>query len=266
MNSTHTSIHISTGADRPAGNALLGLLLSLQHSDSFFPSGAMAFSWGLESLMRDKHVVDVDSLAQFIEAQVLQRWCSFDQGIISAAWHAASEQQELAGNKGDSQHRPGTSQAMMRILAELDDWVDAMTLSPSLRQGSRRLGLTLINVHAKLGTPGAQVLQQHMRDNKASMPHLAVVQGYLWQRLGMSEAESRAVSAHTVCVSASSAAVRLGLIGHLDAQRLLMRMQAAISQALAQPAPALDALSSNLLATDIAALRHELHDARMFAN
>lgn len=264
MNSTLTSTHISTGADTPAGNALLGLLLSLQHSDSFFPSGAMAFSWGLESLMRDKRVVDVDSLAQFIEAQILQRWCSFDQGIISAAWHEASEQQELAGNTSDSS--PATSQAMMRTLTELDDWVDAMTLSPSLRQGSRRLGLTLITVHAKLGTPGAQALQQYMRDNKASMPHLAVVQGYLWQRLGMSEAESRAVSAHTVCVSASSAAVRLGLIGHLDAQRLLMRMQAPISQALAQPAPALDALSSNLLATDIAALRHELHDARMFAN
>ena len=35
------------------------LLASLQQSDSFFPSGSMAFSWGLEALQQDGLVTDV---------------------------------------------------------------------------------------------------------------------------------------------------------------------------------------------------------------
>ncbi len=30
-----------------------GLLVALQHGDSFFPSGSFAFSWGLETLRND---------------------------------------------------------------------------------------------------------------------------------------------------------------------------------------------------------------------
>lgn len=270
MNMVHTSteqiatLPLVDGAGQPQTSNALGLLLSLQHADSFFPSGAMAFSWGLESLMRDGHVRDASTLAEFIEAQLLHRWQSFDQGIVSAAWQAASTHREYPQHSA----QPGSDsqQAMLQQLIALDEWVDAMTLVPTLREGSRRLGLTLLTVHAKLGTPGARSLQNYIADSKGSTPHLAVVQGYLWQQLGMSEAESRAVSAHTVCVSATSAAVRLGLIGHLDAQRILMRLQAPIAETLRRPVPDVWSLSNNLLATDIAGLRHGLHDARMFAN
>lgn len=240
--------------DRSASQSSPSLLASLQHADAFFPSGAMAFSWGLESLSRDRLVTDAKTCADYIEAQLVHRWISFDQGIISASWHAAGSMRALPA-------------AALKTLLEIDHLAEAMTLPPLLRDGSRRLGLTLINLHAKLATPGAFSLQAHINATpSARMPHLAVVQGYLWNGLGMSETDARAVSAYSVCSAATSAAVRLGLIGHVDAQRILSWILPQINAALSAPAPSLLNLSSSIFASDIAALRHDLQDARMFAN
>ncbi|WP_232415374.1 urease accessory protein UreF [Methylotenera sp. 73s] len=235
-------------------NNHLGLMLSLQHSDSFFPSGATAFSWGLESLNRDKIISDTKSVSHYIETQLLHRWVSFDQAIISAAWYASQT----------IEHRSNSN--LMKIF-EIDAFAEAMTLSESVRTGSRRLGQTLMTVHVKLGTPSAIKLHAHIVANaNTHYPHLAVTQGYLWAKLGVSELESRAISAHTLCTSATSAALRLGLIGHIDAQRILMHMHTQIVKALDLPAPALSNISSSTLAVDIGNLRHEALDARMFAN
>jgi urease accessory protein len=230
----------------------LGLLRSLQHSDSFFPSGATAFSWGLESLNRDHIITDAKSLTHYIETQLMHRWVSFDQGIICAAWQSS---QNINDNSD------------FHALFAIDDFANAMTLSESTRVGSRKLGQTLVTVHVKLGTEGAILLQKQLLSNIGTpYPHLAVAQGYLWAWLGMSELEARAISAHGLCTSATSAALRLGLIGHIDAQRILMYMHTHIVAALDLPAPTLDSLASSTLAVDIANLRHEALDARMFVN
>jgi urease accessory protein len=234
----------------------LSLLASLQHADAFFPSGATSFSWGLESLIRDQMVTDAKTCADYIESQIVHRWISFDQGIISAAWHAAAT---ASVNASPTEG--------LNTLLEIDRFAEAMTLPALMRDGSRRLGLTLMSLHAQLGTPNALNLQAHINATpQAVTPHLAVVQGYLWHGLAMTEADARAVSAYSVCSAATSAAVRLGLIGHIDAQRILSWILPQLNVALSAPAPPLLQLSSSIFSTDIATLRHGLHDARLFAN
>lgn len=233
---------------------LKGLLFSLQHSDAFFPSGAASFSWGLETLNRDKVVIDAKSLSHFIETQLLHRWISFDQSMISEAWHITTRSETDA------------TLERFREIVQLDAINEAMTLSPSIRSGSRRMGESLIKVHTKIGTQSAIDLQNYIRANNASLPHLAIAQGYLWASLGISEKESRAISAHTLITSTTSAAIRLGLIGHIEAQRIMMKMQVVIIEALAQATTPISALSSSTLATDIASLRHDQLNARMFIN
>lgn len=236
-------------------NTSLGLLFSLQHSDSFFPSGAASFSWGLESLNRDQIVVDAESLTHFIETQLIHRWVSFDQSVLSEAWHITKK------NQGNFSHR------LLTDLFDLDALTEAMCLSASIRNGSRRLGESLIKVHAKIGTPSAIQLQNKIIEKTDyRFPHLAVAQGYLWCTLGISEIEARAISAHTLCNSATSAAIRLGIIGHIDAQRILMQMQPLIINALEESTVPITSLSSSTLATDIATLKHDRLDARMFVN
>ena len=96
--------------------------------------------------------------------------------------------------------------------------------------------------------------------------HLAAVQGVLWRSFGIGKFEARAMSAHTTCTGAVSAAVRLGIVGHLDAQRILSRLRQPIADVLDRPPPCLSDLSSATYAADIASLRGEAVDARMFAN
>jgi urease accessory protein len=220
-----------------------GWLASLQQADSFFPGGAMAFSWGLEALQQAGYVTDADSLAVFVDAQALERWASLDQGIVCAAWRAGS----------------------FDAWCEVDAMAEAVTLAAPMRDGARRLGRTLADVHARLGVPLAAQIRAAIR--AGSTPgHLPAVQGAIWRSLGMAEDHARTVSAHATCTGFVSSAVRLGIVGHLDAQRVLSGLRTRLSAVLGAPAPPLDALWSNTFAADIAAMCAQGHDARLFAN
>ena len=56
-----------------------GLLATLQHADSFFPSGAVSFSWGLEALRADGLVQSADDVALFAAGQLRHRWATADR-------------------------------------------------------------------------------------------------------------------------------------------------------------------------------------------
>lgn len=224
-----------------------GFLTALQYGDSFFPSGAMAFSWGLEALQRDGLVRDIPTLTEYVEAQLLSRWASCDQGLLSAACKAAA---------GDN---------AVDAVREIDALAEAISMAPSLREGSRRLGRTMASVHSKLGHAAAAELLT-LIESRHTPGHLAVVQGYVWAKAGMSEFECRAAAAHATCIGAVSAAVRLSIVGHLDAQRALAALRERLAQVLEADAPSLGELSSCAFAIDIAAMRHAQYDARLFAN
>jgi urease accessory protein len=234
----------STRPPEAIANGPISLLASLQQSDSFFPGGAMAFSWGLEGLMRDALVTDATTLLAFVESQALSRWASLDQGLMCGAWRA--------GDAFDVWH-------------EVDALAEAMSLPPALRNGSRRLGRTLADVHARLGSETANRIRDAISAGRTP-GHLATVQGAVWRSLGIAEEEARAISAHMTCTGSVSSAVRLGIVGHLDAQRVLTLLRAPLARVLAQPAPPLDDLHAATFAADIAALRSQTHDARLFAN
>ncbi|MGI4815466.1 MAG: urease accessory protein UreF [Janthinobacterium lividum] len=220
------------------------LLAALQQADSFFPSGAMAFSWGLEPLVRDGLIGDAAALEIFVASQALSRWATFDQGILCASWQAAG---------------------CLEKWREADAWAESMTWPGAFRAGSRRLGRTLVDVHARLDAPRAQQLRAEIIAGRAP-GHLAAVQGALWQSFGIAELEARAMAAHACCTGMVSAAVRLGVVGHLDAQRILTALRQPIADVLNAPAPLLTQLSSTSFAADIGSLRAATADARMFAN
>jgi urease accessory protein len=63
-----------------------------------------------------------------------------------------------------------------------------------------------------------------------------------------------------------SAALRLGMIGHLDAQRVLLHVRPLLAGLLRSPPVAVDGMSAYSPAVEIAAMRHEVQDSRFFAN
>jgi urease accessory protein len=223
---------------------LQSLLGALQHADSFFPSGGVAFSSGLETLHADGEVVSVEQLAVFVEGQLMHRWATCDACALVAAFRANGR---------------------LDRIARVDAIVEAMSLATELREGSKRAGASLLAVHAGLGTTGAADYRMLISERKA-FGHLPVAQGLLWSAVGMSEDACRAVSAHTLCTGLIGAALRLGMIGHLDAQKVLLRVRPMLGDLLRLPVTELDEMCAYMPATEIAAMRHEVQDSRLFAN
>ena len=71
--------------------AQMSLLRLLQISDSSFPSGAFAFSNGLETLHKENENFDAGSLYKLLVQQIVPRWCDFDRYFIVSAYEASSD-------------------------------------------------------------------------------------------------------------------------------------------------------------------------------
>jgi urease accessory protein len=220
------------------------LLAALQHADSFFPSGAVSFSWGLEALRADGLVRTADDVSLFIAALLRHRWATGDRAVLAAA-HVAGDDLEA--------------------VRTLDCLQEAMALAHELRAGSQRMGAALLGIHARLGTRNAASYRAMVLADQAP-GHVAVMQGLLWRAIGLDLDVALTIAAHGFCVALIGAALRLGLIGHVEGQRCLAGLHDLIAEALKSPLPGLDEISTFAPACDIAFMRHEVQLGRLFAN
>ncbi len=219
------------------------LLTALQFGDGQFPGGGFAFSWGLESLIADGALARA-GFADFLDGQIRYRWSPFDRVIIAHA-HAAAEM-------------PGR-------LFDLDDLTDAFLTVEAVRIGSRRAGGALLGTHLRLGTPGAATLRDAIERHDAH-GHLPVVQGAMLAGVGLDVVTTLAVSAYGTAQAFCTAAIRLGLIGHLDAQRALSALRPRVAALVAEPVQRLEDLHTVTPVADIAAMRHADQTQRLFSN
>lgn len=220
------------------------LLATLQHADSFFPAGTAAFSWGIETLRADRHLRTAAELEAFVAAQLEHRWTRCDRAFLIWA------------------HRRHRDLAQV---AAIDRQADAMALPREQREGSIRAGAALLGMHERLGTPGAGAYRAQVRDQRAP-GHLAVMQGLAWAGVGLDEASAATAAAHGFAQGLVAAALRLAVIGHVDAQRILTRLRPLLARLLAGPAPDLADIAAFTPQTDIAMMRHEAQTVRLFAS
>lgn len=241
---------------------LASRLRALQQADSFFPTGAAAWSWGLETLVAERRIgaptrratsgrtaktggeqAGADLLA-FIDGQLRWRWASFDRAFLSAAWRS----------EGDQEH-----------LSALDARMEALSPVRGLRDGSRRLGASLLGMHVELNTPGARSYQKQVLKG-AAYGHLAIMQGLLWSGIGVSDQDCELAAAHSLCTGLVSAALRLGAIGHIEAQRVLRETEPAVLEVLGSKPPDIWDVYSFTPMEEIAVMRHDDLSPRLFSN
>jgi urease accessory protein len=220
------------------------LFTLLQHGDSFFPSGLTSFSWGLEQLFEEGQVSGPDTLQRLVDSQLRLRWASFDRAFLSASHGAGGDLDQVT---------------------RIDD-LCAVSMAPKeLRDGSARAGQALLAVHAKLGTGHAAAYRQRIGQGLAE-GHLPVVQGLVWRSVGLSEFEVAMLAAYGLVAGFSAAAIRLGIIGHIDSQRMIGGLTGTVEELALQPPPKLEDAATFTPASDIAAMRHEVAEHRLFAN
>ena len=223
-------------------NSPVDLLRMLHLSDSAFPSGAFAFSNGLEALVRDGRANGRDEVEALLRDQIAPRWLEVDRYYLSAAHEAAGDTETIDALDGDC---------------------EVTTTTPALRDASLAIGRSLLMSHTRMGTPGTDAFRGRIAAGTGK-GHAAVVQGALAHGAGLPRVYAEAGALHGQLAGYTSAAIRLGRIGALEAQGILSRTIAHIGHCLADPAPITPAGFAPLI--EIAAARPNGLQARLFAN
>ncbi len=217
--------------------------------DSAFPTGAFAHSLGLESAWQHGEVVSRDDLRRFVEATILQA-ASGALPLVNAAHNEPAR------------------------LTEWDALNDAFPTNAVANRASRQQGRTLLAsaarifasstldaLHARVtSTPNSQSPTPKERSTpnaQTTTPtlcaHVAPLTGAVFGALGVSLDTTQRVALFVAARGVLSAAVRLGVTGSYDAQRLqsesagfsatvLARYRDATPIDLAQTAPFIDIL------------------------
>ena len=240
--------------------SLQSQLLMLQHADSFFPSGASSWSWGLEPLAHDfKHQFNTRTrqrhtqqelpqtdnakwVEQFVLSQLQHRFYHFDAYFLQQAWQSADD---------------------LTSLMQLDEEVDSFTLVHEARQGSMKMGNSLLRLYAQhdLAKDWLEQIQQ-----KQAYGHSCVVQGAMFATLGFELNDAVLTVAHGYVTSLVSAAIRLGLIGYLESQQILGTAHQLLAALIQKGLPSCAALSTFNPMVEIAMMRHEHQETRLFSN
>jgi urease accessory protein len=170
--------------------------IALQLSDSAFPSGAFVHSGGLEAAWRLGELAADEDLEAFVDATV---------------WQAGSAQWPFVGGAhGDpSRH------------AEIDASCDAFLLGHVTNRASRSQGRALVGSASRV-FGGAELVALDERLRRRELPgHFAPAFGVVARLLGLSRDETCRLGLHAALRGVVSAAVRLGLVGPHEAQRMI---------------------------------------------
>lgn len=176
---------------------------ALQLADSFFPSGMYTQSHGLESFISTGMTGEAP-LAPLLRTYLLQLAAPGD--ALAARWVAR------AAAEGD-----------VDLIAAIDARLEATKFASEGRAASRRCGGRVLALGAELCEYEPLRCYNRFVQGVQAPGHQTVALALLGAAMGLDEAAVVAVDLHTFATSLISAAVRLGALDHIGAQRLLLR-------------------------------------------
>lgn len=151
------------------------------------------------------------------------------------------------------------------LAAEADQRLSAVKLAREPREASARAGKQLTGLASSLF--GHPFLAQHAdRVRRGELPgNHAVARGLAEAALGSPPERALAGELYTFCAGCARAAVRLSLIDHREAQRLLHALKPVVVEVVGdnlEKGPR--EIASCLPLADVMSMRHERAEARLF--
>jgi urease accessory protein len=172
----------------------------LQITDSAFPLGSFAFSYGLESTAKLGLLKNIADFKKYLLNVLTQISCS-EMPFVNSCYKCEAVEDE--------------------ILVEIFRRFEAFVTIPCIRKGSVTQGRSLLQaVKAVYPEHNFQEISQ-MLQRLGLSPHYAPVFGIVARTIGLTHMETLSAYAYIALRDQVSAAVRLGLLGPNEAQGIL---------------------------------------------
>ncbi|WP_029145828.1 urease accessory protein UreF [Microbacterium luticocti] len=223
------------------------LLVSLQLSDSAFPSGFYTMSHGLEGFAQ-AGLVDAGTIGDLLDDMLTATVGPGDATALARAHQAAA--------RGD-----------WESVAEIDRLLYASKLNAELRRSSVRSGRQVADIAAEV-FGGDDIAAWAARVKARQTPGCqAVVSAVVYAATGVPTAQAVASDLFAFATSFAGAALRLRLTDHRSTQVILRRAQPVImavtEDALVRPVEDIGGFAPT---GDIMSAAHERAEARLFTS
>ena len=194
-------------------NTDLSELTLMQLSDSFFPSGLYTMSNGLETIFDEKRASSEGDVYDFLEVTLEQQLGPADSVALSNAYDCAKSK-DISG------------------IIRCDDVLYSMKLIQESRAASCRAGSQMLKCVAAISSDNfLKSFSEKISKNYAPGTH-PVVAGVCSFVMGIKKEQARQMMMYGFCVSITGAALRLGMIDHIQSQKILHKIKPKIQQTL----------------------------------
>jgi urease accessory protein len=229
-------------------DAIAQQLILMQLADSFFPSGSYTLSHGLESLVQSGTIHTAESLETFVRLLLCNKVGNTDLVALAHAYRA-SELDDLTA------------------IGKIDALLFAQNPIEKTRLAQRQSGRALLMVASETWPhPQLGALQKQTSQGEINCLH-PVVFAVVTQVAGLAQQEALVAFVHGFVTGLLGAAIRLGVIGHLQAQQI----RRAVSGDMAMVCEgaggrSLDEMWSCTPLIDLAQMRQAKLSRRLFAS
>jgi urease accessory protein len=219
------------------------LLSLLQLASPALPIGAYSYSEGIETLVHQGQITDVEALAHWLKAELQRGAIRLEAAVMVRAFQAWQQ--------GDA-----------AALASWNDWLSAVREGEELRKQSWQMGRSLLRLVGDLDPTELVALPESLRSERCNFAIAFGITAALWQ---LPRSETTLVYLQSWSANLISAGVRLVPLGQTAGQRLLRQL----AEPLQQAAQAVQALEDDQLLAcswglSLAGMAHETQYSRLF--
>jgi len=183
----------------------------MQLSDSFFPSGLYTMSNGLETVFDEKRITTADGIQEFIHTIITQQVGPADCVALLNAYDFARDD-DVNG------------------IIKCDNALYSMRFVKESRDALCRTGSQMIKcVMAFSDNQTLKKFFDAVTENQSPSTH-PVVSGVCSYVLGVKRNSAAYMMIYGICVSIVGAALRLGMIDHIQSQKILHNLKPTITQ------------------------------------
>lgn len=188
-------------------------LTLMQLSDSFFPSGLYTLSNGLETIFDEKRASSEGDVYDFLEVTLEQQLGPADSVALSNAYDCAKSK-DISG------------------IIRCDNVLYSMKLIQESRAASCRAGSQMLKCIVAISSDSfLKSYSEKISKNDSPGTH-PVVAGVCSFAMGIKKEQARQMMMYGFCVSTTGAALRLGMIDHIQSQKILHKIKPKIQQTL----------------------------------